>query len=94
MPHDLMNQCEAKKLFLRDDKKVKVWTVVPVSRLESGSSTEIRCMHCHGEVRVHKQKVEHGPTDHVEHRSRQDSKGCKGGIYFEGTHQLSLKPVE
>jgi hypothetical protein len=45
-------------------------------------------------VRVHKQKVGRGPEDHVEHRSRQDSERCRGGIYFKGTHQMSLMPVE
>ena len=94
MPHDLMNNCEAKKLFLRNDKKVREWTVTPVSDLVSGSSADIRCMHCHGAVKVHRQQVSHGPTDHAEHRSKQDSKGCKGGIYFEGVHQMSQNPVE
>jgi hypothetical protein len=93
MPHNLMNQCEAKRLFLRDEKKVREWTVTPVSRLETGGSTEIRCMHCHGAVRVHKQKVAHGPADHVEHLSRQDSTGCMGGHHFDGNHRMSLIPV-
>jgi hypothetical protein len=50
-------------------------------------------MHCQGEVRVHRQQVEHGPQDHVEHRSRKDSEGCKGGHYFQGMHRLSSRPV-
>ncbi len=94
MPHDLMNKCEAKRPFMRDGKKVREWTTVPVSNLESGGGPDIRCMHCHGAVRVHRQQVEHGPVDHVEHRSRQDSRGCMGGIYFEGVHHMSQNPVE
>ena len=94
MPRDLMRECEQKRPFIRDGKKVLEWLNVQVSSLESGGSRQIRCVYCHGAVRVHKQKVGHGPEDHVEHRSRQDSERCRGGIYFKGTHQMSLVPVE
>lgn len=95
MPHDLMTQCEKKKLFLRDGKKVEEWHPVEVSSLSSGTERgQIRCIHCHGAVRVHKQQVPHGPVDHVEHRSRQDSERCIGGHYFLGTHKISSSPVE
>jgi len=94
MPHDLMVKCQQKKLFLRDGKKVWEWVEVAVSTLTSGARGDVRCVHCHGTVRVHKQHVDHGPTDHVEHRSRQDSENCIGGIYFKGTHQMSFIPVE
>lgn len=93
MPHDLMTKCEQKKPFMRDGKKVWEWVEVPVSTLASGSRADVRCMHCHGAVRVHKQHVDHGPVDHVEHRSRQDSENCMGGIYFKGAHQMSSHPV-
>lgn len=95
MPHDLMTKCEKKKLFLRDGLKYEEWAPEKVSNLMSGAARgQIRCMHCHGAVRVHKQKVPHGPVDHVEHLSRQDSERCKGGIYFNGNHQMSSSPVE
>jgi len=94
MPHDLMIRCEQKKLYIKDGNRVWKWVEVPVSELLSGGSLEIRCMHCHGEVRVHKQQVEHGPSDHVEHRSRQDAENCKGGSYFTGNHKMSLEPVQ
>lgn len=61
--------------------------------ITSGVSHDIRCMHCHGSVRVHKRQVEHGPADHVEHRSRQDSERCRAGVHFQGAHQMSLNPV-
>ncbi len=93
MPHDLMVQCEQKKLFLVDGKEVARWTVMPVSKLFGATSPNIRCMHCHGAVQVHKQQADHGPQDHVEHRSRQDSENCKGGSYLKGAHQLSTAPV-
>jgi len=94
MPHDLMTQCEQRKLFIENGKEVTRWSVVPVSKLYGAPPADIRCMHCHGAVRVHKRQVEHGPQDHVEHRSRQDSEHCKGGIYFKGVHRLSTAPVK
>ena len=93
MPHDLMTQCEQKKLFIVDGKEVARWTSTPVSKLFGATSPNIRCIHCNGAVRVHKQQVDHGPQDHVEHRSRQDSEHCKGGSYFKGVHRRSTAPV-
>jgi len=95
MPHDLMTQCEQKKPFrLTISKKEWLWVKTPVSLV--GTSYEaIRCMHCHGAVRIHWQSVDHGPEDHVEHLSRQDSKYCQGGsIYVQGKHRFSLQPVQ
>ncbi len=95
MPHDLMMKCEKKALYLRNGKKVEDWKQVDVSTLTSGAAKgQIRCVHCHGAVSVHKQQVPHGPVDHVEHQSHQDSERCKGGVYFKGTHQMSSCPVE
>jgi hypothetical protein len=93
MPHDLMAECEQKKQFMLTSKREWKWIKVPVSLV--GTSYEaIRCMHCHGAVRVHLQKADHGPQDHVEHRSRQDSEHCRSGIHFQGEHRLSLQPVQ
>ncbi len=75
MPHDLMTQCEQKKQFLVKDKREWRWTEVPVSRVIGLAYEAIRCLHCHGAVRLHKQRSANGPKDHVEHRSRQDSEG-------------------
>lgn len=88
-----MKECEQKRPFMRDGKKVLEWAKTPVSALESGADRSIRCLHCHGAVQVHKRKVPHGPEDHVEHRSRQDSERCRGGAYFKGTHMISLAAV-
>jgi hypothetical protein len=92
----MMAQCEQKKQFaltFTTSKKEWRWVKVPVSLV--GTSYEaIRCMHCHGAVGVHMQKVDHGPEDHVEHRSRRDSEHCQGGIHFQGKHRLSLQPVQ
>jgi len=94
MPDDLMTYCEQKKRFMLTSKMEWLWVKVPVSLV--GTSYEaIRCMHCHGAVRIHQQRIDHGPEDHVEHASRQDSDNCQGGnIYVRGEHRLSLQPVE
>lgn len=94
MPHDMMYSCEEKRPFMQDGQKVLRWKVVEVTSLDSGQAPYIRCMHCHGRVRVHKQKVEHGPKDHVEHVISADSRRCRGGYHFKGTHQRSAEPVE
>jgi hypothetical protein len=94
MPHDLMLECDRRTRYKVDGQIELRWKKIPVSELEgSVSSGDIRCTHCWGAVRVHKQKVAHGPQDHVEHRSRQDSEGCKGGDHFQGTHRTSSHPV-
>ncbi len=93
MPHDLMTRCEQKKQFMVDEKRVWKWVDVEVSKI-IGTPHEIRCLHCHGAVRLHKQRVNHGPQDHVEHRSKQDSEHCPGGHYFKGGKpRLSTQPV-
>ncbi len=93
MPHDLMLRCEQRREYLINGKHEWRWKEVPVSELDAGAR-DTRCMHCHGAVRVHRKKVPHGPQDHVEHLSGQDSTGCKGGIHFDGNHRLSLQPLE
>lgn len=69
------------------------WTAEEVANLLATERHEIRCMHCHGRVRIHRRHVLHGPQDHVEHRSRQDSEYCPAGHHFQGEHRLSANPV-
>jgi len=94
MPHELMTNCEQKKRFMIKHEMEWLWIKVPVSLV--GTSYEaIRCMHCHGAVRIHRRSVDHGLEDHAEHELRQDSDNCQGGnIYVKGEHRLSLQPVE
>lgn len=90
-----MYECEEKKTFVQPDGSFqKRWVKIPVSKVIGIDKNKIRCCHCHGMVRVHIKKVEHGPEDHVEHLSKQDSEGCRGGMHFQGNHRLSLAPVE
>lgn len=94
MAHDLMAECDRRTLYKREGQRVWDWKTVRVAELDPElSSAEIRCAHCHGKVRLHKRQVAHGPQDHVEHYSRQDSEGCRAGHNFQGTHRMSSNPV-
>jgi len=93
MPHDLMLRCEQKREYLIAGRRELRWKEVPVSHALDAAPGTIRCMHCQGAVRVHRQRAVDGPQDHVEHRLRQDSVGCRGGIHFDGNHRLSAQPV-
>lgn len=89
----LLSKCEQKKLFKRDGVKSYEWTEVNVASIPPGTDAEIRCLYCHGRVRIHRQHVDHGPSDHVEHRSKQDSTYCRAGHDFQGEHRMSKAPV-
>jgi hypothetical protein len=93
MPNDLMLRCEQRRQFMVSGEAQWRWTEVAVPDAVGAAPGSIRCMHCHGAVRIHKQQVEHGPQDHVEHRTRQDSEFCKGGTDFGGEHRLSARPI-
>jgi hypothetical protein len=92
MPHDLMNRCEERRQYVINGEREWRWKEVPVSLAIGASPNDIRCMHCHGAVRIHRQKVAHGPQDHVEYRSRQDSEGCKAGVHFNRLPKKSVMP--
>ena len=95
MHHHLMSQCEQKKQFALTTLTTTEWRWVKVPVSLVGTSYEaVRCVHCHGAVRVRMQKGDHGSKDHVEHQSRRDSEHCRGGIRFQGKHRLSLRPVQ
>lgn len=78
---DKIYECEVKRQYLIDGQRVWKWKRSPVSEVAEGE--EIRCYQCQGKVRLHKKRVEHGPRDHVEHLSRDDSKKCPLGYYFK-----------
>lgn len=78
---DKIYECEVKRQYLIDGQRVWKWKRAPVSEVRDGE--EVRCYQCEGKVRRHKQRVAHGPQDHVEHISREDSEKCPLGHYFQ-----------
>jgi hypothetical protein len=95
MPHDEMTRCEQKKEFrTKDGDSEWRWVEVAASTVVGVPRERLRCMHCHGTVRLHRQQVSHGPQDHLEHLHKQDSEHCRGGHYFDGgDHRISSQPV-
>lgn len=69
------------------------WETTRVDQLTSWSRSSVRCAHCYGAIRIHKQRVPHGPQDHAEHLFVQDSAHCKAGHHFTGSHKESSAPV-
>lgn len=94
MPKGLMSRCEEKRLYKVADKKVWKWVEIPVAEISSDGRNAIRCMHCHGAIKMHTTKAKTAPEDQVVHRARIDTDNCKGGHEFQGTAMLSSKPVE
>ena len=90
---DHMFECEVKKQFLVGGKREWRWSKVPVTKVFDAGPLHVRCLYCHGAVKVHPQKGDKGPQDHAEHKSRKDSEGCPAGHYFQGMPRLSSKPV-
>ena len=76
---DKIYECEVKRQYLIDGQRVWRWKRTPVAEVLRGE--EIRCHECKGKVRHHKKRVSHGPKDHVEHYTRQDSEQCPLGFY-------------
>ena len=94
MPNDQMFECEQRKEFRRPEGDVWQWTVVAVEQALEVPRDRLRCRHCHGAIRLHGRNVPHGPRPHAEHRLKQDSEHCPGGIYFAGEARLSTQPIE
>ena len=58
MPNDLMLRCEQRRDYKVNDGYERRWKEVPVSEAVGAQPSDIRCMHCHGAVRIHQQTVE------------------------------------
>lgn len=90
--------CEVKKLFLRNGIKKRLWAVANVADAIRDEATEFRCKDCHGAVKLRGKHVKDGPAPHIEHKLRQDSEYCAGGMYFQQNPgrepRLSNMPVD
>jgi hypothetical protein len=52
MPHDLMLRCEARREYLVNRKHEWRWKEVAVAETADAAVNDVRCMHCHGAVRI------------------------------------------
>lgn len=68
-----------KTKFIIDGQASYRWLTKPVVDLIGGKN-EIRCAICEGPVRIHTQRVAHGPQPHVEHLRSEDSELCPNGF--------------
>jgi hypothetical protein len=93
MAKDMMVRCEEKRLHKIDGKKEMRWVQLAVADLSDDASREIRCLFCHGQVKLRTQQLATGPQSLIEHRSRQDAEHCQGSSHYQGSHQTSAKPV-
>lgn len=92
IPKEKIYECEVKRPFMDNGQRIRKWIRREVSLVDDGDP--IRCYECKGRVRLHRQRIENGPQDHVEHMSRQDSEGCPLGYYYLGTAKPSTNPAE
>ena len=86
-------RCDVHALFIEGvpPKRVRRWLERDAQDVQPGQT--IRCYRCHGAARMHRNRVVHGPADHVEHRRKVDSQFCELGYYFSGEHRMSDRPV-
>lgn len=96
MATGLMYTCEVQKPFkdLTSGAIELRWVTRSVALLARKDA--IRCQHCHGRVRIHRQREPNGPADHVEHLTGPEVQNCQGGSGFKTSrqqHQMSASPV-
>jgi hypothetical protein len=77
-----MFECATRRRFRKPDGSTEFeWVSRSVKAIDKGS--DIRCAHCEGEVRIHRQRLPDG------------ARHCKGSGNFgpEDVHRMSTKPV-
>jgi len=82
--------CEVKCAFVREGVRSLEWILKPVAH---SGGRPVRCPYCQGEIRLHWNRIAHGPQDHFEHTRREDSEGCRAGVYFDGESRPSDRPI-
>ena len=94
MTENLMTRCETKRLYKVDGTKAWRWVEVAVADVSGDPAPEIRCLHCHGAVKVNKSKAKADAEPHVTHKARVDTDNCQSGRGAQNGVGLSSKPVE
>lgn len=92
MKKEKIYECEVKRQHQIAGQRF--WKWIRRSANEIDRSETIRCHACKGKVRLHQQRNSNGPRDHVEHFRREDSVGCKFGVYYDGIQRESIFPLE
>ncbi len=96
-PSAEMTACEVKRPFKRDGvNKTYEWTRVEVTALGSlATKGGLRCLHCHGAVKVPKPRKSQPVPDAVVHEEAADAGNCRGGgALFKGDHRRSSHPLK
>jgi hypothetical protein len=85
-----METCEE----LVNGKYEKEIEAINVSRYTR--SPKIRCIHCHGAIRIHKPWIADSIKDHFEHLNTSDTIDCCEGYQHNPrhNHKMSKFPVE
>lgn len=91
--------CEVKRTRIIEGQRSRFWKEKPVREAVEDEDVEFRCKDCHGAVKLFRKHVAHAAAPHVEHKLRQDSEYCAGGMYFKAatdgrTPRISEFPVE
>ncbi|PYV18549.1 MAG: hypothetical protein DMG21_04570 [Acidobacteria bacterium] len=72
-------------------KGAPLWVVMPVDKAIQLADVTIRCMKCHGPIRLHRAGPLGVPRAHAEHLRRHP--GCPLGDCFDGTFRTSPTPI-
>jgi hypothetical protein len=73
-------------------KRVPAWVDISVAKARQLADVTVRCIECHGPIRLHAPGPHNVPRAHAEHRSR--FAGCSLGDCFDGTKRRSATPLE
>jgi hypothetical protein len=87
MADSAMDRCEVKRLFKVNGVKEVRWVSVAVADVAKDSEPQLRCIFCHGAVKLNK------GGDYVLHRWRADGDNCPGGSGPRGAQGLSSNPL-
>jgi hypothetical protein len=75
-------EVERRKLSPNPGRYLRYWKVKSVRDAIVDGDTEFRCKDCGGAVKIHGKRIQDGTGPYVDHRHREDSEYCPGGLHF------------
>jgi hypothetical protein len=76
-------ECEVKRRRVRTGGGYEpFWKIKNIAEALTDEDTEFRCKDCSGPVKVFHRHKASGPVPYAEHKLREDSEYCAGGIFF------------